>query len=820
MNSEETRILIVEDDAEVAQGTALVLNRAGYVTATVSDGIAALESLPQFQPHLVLSDCDMPGMGGLELCRAIKTDPAYTDVFAILVSGTFTDSDDQSLGLDAGADGYIARPIGNRELLARVNAFVRILQLNRSLRKQAAALRESGAAANAAQLASLNLMEDALAVRARVEAANEQLRKEITARQESEAALRESETHLRALLDGLPGAVYSFSTEHGGRYYSSRVTELMGYLPEQLYAQPRLWFDAIHPEDRPRVEQAIAGAASGNLFCVEYRIRNARGAWRWLEDRAYRSELDGTDVIINGYALDITDQRQAEAELRLESAALQAAANAIFITDREGRMQWVNAAFTVCTGYGLAEALGQNPRLLKSGKHDTAYFQELWDMILAGKVWHGEVINRRQDGGLYTADMTITPLLDERGEITHFISVNQDITKRKVLEAEFHQAQKMEAFGQLAGGVAHDFNNMLAVIMGNTSSLNLDLLPEERQHIIGEITKATDRAANLTRQLLAFSRRQTLQPKVVDLNELVSGMVKMLRRIIGEDIRLKTNLLTGGGLVFADPGMIEQILLNFGVNARDAMPAGGEILISVAHLDLDETTAVGKACAGPFVRLSFRDTGSGIPTELLPRIFEPFFTTKQAGKGTGLGLATVASIVEQHHGWITVDTAVGEGTTFHVHLPRLADQAHAAAEAAEPTIPTSGGSETILLVEDEAQLRLVARRTLERFGYTVLEAVSGAAALEVWREQNGAVDLLVTDMVMPGGVSGPELAERLLAEKPEQKIIFMSGYASDAARRGMKVPVGMKILQKPFTNFRLLQEVRDCLDHAPKPATG
>ena len=818
MNSEETRILIVEDDAEVAEGTDRVLKQAGYVTATAGNGIAALQLLPTFQAHLVLSDCDMPGMGGMELCRTLKADPAYADVFVILISGTFTDADHHSLVLDAGADGYIARPIRNRELLARVNAFVRILQLNRSLRQQAAALRESNAAANAAQLASLNLMEDALAARARVEAANEQLRKEITARQESEAALRESEKHLRALLDGLPGVVYTFSTKRGGLYYSSRLTELLGFLPEQLQAEPRLWFNAIHPEDRPRVEHAIAEAVAGKLFCVEYRIRNSQGQWRWFEDRAFRCEVNGAETIINGHALDITDQRLAEAELRLESAALQAAANAIFITDREGRIQWANVAFTTCTGYRLPEVLGQNPRLLKSGKHNAAYFQELWKTILAGKVWHGEVINRRQDGVLYTADMTITPLQDERGEITHFISVNQDITKRKVLEAEFHQAQKMEAFGQLAGGVAHDFNNMLAVIMGNTSTLDLDLPPEERQHVIGEITKATDRAANLTRQLLAFSRRQTLQPKVVDVSELVSGMVKMLRRIIGEDIRLKTNLLTGGGLVFADPGMIEQILLNFGVNARDAMPAGGEIVISVAHLDLDETTAVGKARPGPFVRLSFRDTGSGIPAELLPRIFEPFFTTKEAGKGTGLGLATVLGIVEQHHGWITVDTAAGQGTTFHVHLPRLADQARAAAGAAEAAVPASGGSETILLVEDEAQLRTVARRTLERFGYTVLEASSGAVALEVWRKQNGAVDLVVTDMVMPGGVSGPELAERLLAEKPEQKVMFLSGYASDAARRGMKVPPGMKFLQKPFTNVKLLQEVRECLDLAPKSA--
>jgi PAS domain S-box-containing protein len=511
----------------------------------------------------------------------------------------------------------------------------------------------------------------------------------------------------------------------------------------------------------------------------------------------------------------LQERKQTLERLRLQDTALEAVANAIVITDRKGTIEWTNAAFTAFTGYRAKEAIGKNPgELLKSGQQDTAFYRALWETILAGRVWHSEIVNRRKDGSLYTEEMAITPLRNDSGEITHFIAIKQDITQRKTLEEQFRQAQKMEAIGRLAGGVAHDFNNILAVVLMNTSLLRVtETSSEEQTEGLDQIAMAAERGANLTRQLLAFSRRQVMKARALDLNDVVSGMIKMLQRIIGEDIALQTRLLPGVALVHGDPVMIEQVLLNLAVNARDAMPEGGELDVRLENITVDKSAAAlwRPDQTGDFVRLSIRDTGSGIAPEHLPHLFEPFFTTKEVGKGTGLGLATVHGIVEQHHGWIEVESQLGKGTTFHIHLPHLAGAQPIRAEE-QVAVQVRGGNETILLVEDELALRVLAVRILERYGYRVIEARSGAAALEVWRQHRGAVDLLLTDLIMPEGVSGGKLAEQLQAKKPRLKVIYMSGYSCDVAERGLNLREGVNFLQKPFDSSKLAQTVRDCLD--------
>jgi two-component system cell cycle sensor histidine kinase/response regulator CckA len=382
--------------------------------------------------------------------------------------------------------------------------------------------------------------------------------------------------------------------------------------------------------------------------------------------------------------------------------------------------------------------------------------------------------------------------------------------ERQLLEERLRQAQKMEALGQLAGGIAHDFNNILTVIKGNASLLRTGQLSRTEQACAAaEIAAAADRAASLTRHLLTFGRRQLMEPQNLDLNAVVANVASMLQRLIGEHIALETRYARGGAPVHVDPGMMEQVLVNFAVNSRDAMPKGGRIVLQTARV---ENEAEGRSRRpGEYVRLSVGDTGTGIAAEHLPHIFEPFFTTKELGKGTGLGLATVFSIVEQHRGWIEVESEVNVGTTFHLYLPRSAKIRESTARPAK-TPNIRGGTETILLVEDEEAVRQLMRNVLEHHGYRTLAAVSGVAALEIWRQYRAAIDLVVTDMVMPGGIGGRALAEQMRSEKPELKVIYCSGYTDDVLGNDSPLRMHADFCEKPFQLDKFLGKVRDCLD--------
>jgi two-component system cell cycle sensor histidine kinase/response regulator CckA len=379
------------------------------------------------------------------------------------------------------------------------------------------------------------------------------------------------------------------------------------------------------------------------------------------------------DVVIN-----LASQMQAEALLRLQAAALGAAANAVMITERSGRIIWVNPSFTAITGYSAEEVIGGYPRILKSGGHPKEFYERMWSTILAGQVWQGETINRRKDGSTYTEDQTITPIRDEQDEITHFVAIKQDVSENRLLAQQLHQAQKMESVGRLAGGVAHDFNNMLGVIIGYSELLEEQVGSNELlTRRTREIKKAGHRAASLTRQLLAFSRQQVLEATVLDVNEIVSETGKMLQRIIGDEIELTTAPCPVLAMVNADPGQIQQIIMNLAVNARDAMPHGGKLKIETANVELDENFAkIHKpTIPGRYVKLSVVDTGTGMDAETQARIFEPFFTTKEIGKGTGLGLATVFGVVKQSGGYIWVETSLGNGATFDIYLPAIQEAA-------------------------------------------------------------------------------------------------------------------------------------------------
>ncbi|MCK6628742.1 MAG: PAS domain S-box protein [Anaerolineae bacterium] len=507
--------------------------------------------------------------------------------------------------------------------------------------------------------------------------------------------------------------------------------------------------------------------------------------------------------------------RMTQTQQRL-SAAIEQVGESVIITNTQGVILYVNPAFERVTGYSRAEAMGQTMRLVKSGRHEPAFYQELWTTITAGQVWQGRFINKKKDGSLYPEEVTVTPVRNDSGAIVNYIGVQRDVTRELQLEEQYRQSQKMEAIGRLSGGVAHDFNNLLVVINGYSELLlnrHLDAASPLRKHV-EEIARAGDRAAGLTQQLLAFSRKQVLQPKILNLNEAIAQAEKMLRRLIGEDIDLISQLRPDLGEVKADPGQIEQIILNLGVNARDAMPRGGKLIIETANVELDETYTSQHAEVKPgrYVMLAVSDTGVGMDAATKARIFEPFFTTKEQGRGTGLGLATVYGIVKQSGGHIWVYSEVERGTTFKIYLPRL-DKAVQPLEQPADLTAVAGGVETVLLVEDETIVRTLAREVLELNGYTVLEAEHGQAALRL-AQQHRPVHLLLTDLIMPGGLTGRELAERLESFHPGMKVIYMSGYTDDAMVHHGVLTSEVHFLQKPFTPLALSAKVRRVLDGA------
>lgn len=487
--------------------------------------------------------------------------------------------------------------------------------------------------------------------------------------------------------------------------------------------------------------------------------------------------------------------------------------DSVIIMNRSGVMEYVNPAFEFLTGYSRREAVGQTLGILKSEQQAGELYEEMWNTVLGGNVFRGIVMDRKKNGETLIIEKALTPLRDATGEITHFISTGRDITERRQLESDLRQAQKMDAIGRLAGGVAHDFNNLLLVISAY-AELMLDSLAEENplRRNIGEIITASRRAADLTRQLLAFGRKQVQSLQVLDLNTVIVEIKIMLPRLIGEDIELIFLPEQNLGKVKADPVQIEQIVMNLAANARDAMPSGGTLTIETATVEVDEAYVQRHAIVplGNYVLLTVADSGQGIATKDLPHIFEPFYTTKEEGKGTGLGLATVYGIVKQNGGFIWVYSEPAQGTTFKIYLPRV-QSLRSEACVTMPAAQSPRGCETVLLVEDEASVRQAERQFLMQSGYNVLEAFDGEDALREAREHDGPIHLMITDVVMPR-VSGPRLAEQLANDRLDMKVLFVSGYAEKTVLQHGKINVTQRFLQKPFSLNTLGKKVREVLE--------
>ncbi len=637
----------------------------------------------------------------------------------------------------------------------------------------------------------------------------------ITQRKATEAALRESEEQFRAMFE-VASVGMGQADPDTGRFLrvNQKMCEITGYSEAELL-QLRV-SDITHPEDRSRdweqFQQVIRGEAPSYRVEKRYVRKDGKLAWVNVNMTVVR-DAAGRPVRTQATIEDISSRKESEAERMHLAAAFEQAAESIVITDLSGTIVFVNPAFERITGYSRQEAIGQNPRLLNSGKQDAAFYEAMWKTLKRGEVWHGHFLNKRKDGAIYEEDATISPVRDANGKIINYIAIKLDVTREAALEAQFRQSQKMEAIGQLAGGVAHDFNNILAAMMMQAELTEMtENLPAEAAEGLREIRAGAERAANLTRQLLLFSRRQVMQVRDLDLNDVVTNLAKMLQRIIREDVRLELCLHPNPLLTRADAGMLDQVLMNLAVNARDAMPEGGRLRIETTEQNVDDAMArlSPDAAPGHYVCLSVKDTGGGIPPEILPRIFEPFFTTKEAGKGTGLGLATVFGIVKQHCGWINVESRIGKGTTFQIFIP--ANNVALNGKIDQPRPKPRGGSETILLAEDDPAVRKMTRVILERSGYRVLDAPGGPEALALWLQHSREVALLLTDLVMPGGMSGHQLAHQLQAENPHLKVIYTSGYSSEIAGRELELKSGENFIPKPTPPAQFLEIVRRCLD--------
>ena len=522
---------------------------------------------------------------------------------------------------------------------------------------------------------------------------------------------------------------------------------------------------------------------------------------------------------------EITQRRRMEEELRQAVERTQFYMNrmplAFIAFDRNFCVAEWNHAAEEIFGWSTAEAIGQHAYKLVVPMEVQPHVDHVWEEIIkTGDVAsHSVNENVTKDGRRITCEWRNTPWRNAAGAICGCLSIVTDITdklraekERGNLEAQLRQSQKMEAVGQLSGGIAHDFNNILTVIQGNAALLQgLDLQPSEIRDCSNQIARAGERAAGLTRQLLMFARKQQMQPVNLDLNETVSQMTKMLQRILGEDIALRAEYSPALPLINADVGMIEQIILNLAVNARDAMPNGGQLTIRSQVEIFQPTANAGNKPAESRVCLSVTDTGCGIAPEILVRIFEPFFTTKEVGKGTGLGLATVYGIVQQHHGDITVQSEPGKGTTFKVYFAIAAAPVETKTDSQNRSV-LPWGNETILLVEDEFPLRTFVSDLLQRCGYTVLEAESGPAALRIWKEARDQIQLVLTDIIMPENLNGIELGLKLLADKPALKVIYTSGYTGNLESRHATLTEGVNFIRKPFKPEAIAEIIRKNLD--------
>jgi len=762
-------ILNVDDNDSGRYVISRILLREGFEVKEARSGHEALR-LAQENPDLIVLDVNLPDLSGFEVCRAIKSNPRTAAIPVLHLSATAVTAQERAAGLEVGADAYLPQPVEPDLLLATIKALLRARRAESEVQK----------------------------------------------------AAREWQT----TFDAISHSVCLLDTEGRIQRANEAMSVLLGRPLKEIVGSSydELWAGTVPPTEGWPFERT---RLTGRRESSELQVGD-----RWL--------LATTDPLLDESGafcgavrtvVDITERKQREQErermvqqleaarARLEAVLNQMPAGVLLAEAPSGRLILAN---------GLVEQIWRQP--FQPGAdfgqycHHRCFHPDgrpyepdqypIMRSMRTGEIVIDEEIEiLRGDGSRGTILASSAPIRDRDGNIVAGVVAFQDISERKQLEQQLRQSQKMEAVGRLAGGVAHDFNNLLTIVAGYGQMLLDGLGPGDPiRRDLEAIMEAANRATTLTRQLLTFSRRQVVQPKILDLNRLVARMNRMLRRVIGEDVELKTALDAEVGRIKADPGQIEQVIMNLAVNARDAMPKGGKLVIETADIELGKESREVDLSPGPYVRLLVSDTGKGMDPETQSHIFEPFFTTKGRGKGTGLGLSTVYGIIRQCGGDIAVLSEMGKGTTFRLYFPLVEEATRPSGSTGHSRLLRKG-TETILLVEDEADVRTLAREMLGRQGYKVLEAGSGEEALRVWERCRDSIDLLLTDVIMPQ-MSGHDLALQLRAVQPDLKVLYVSGYTGDVIARYGVLSTEAAFLPKPFTHDVLAQKVRQVLDNA------
>ncbi len=790
------KILAIDDKRDnLVTLTALLRNLMPECTViTALSGVEGIQKAVDDLPDTVLLDVNMPGLDGFETCRKLKNDERTRSIPIIMITAVRTDAKSRIKGFEVGADAFLSKPIDEYEVVSQIRVALRVKAAEDALRQE----------------------RDSLETMVR----------------ERTAELRKSEEKLSGILQNVTDVVWSLSwPDLEVLFISPAVEAVYGRPAKEFYRDKTLWRKVIHPEDEHTIEKAVGQLTETGVAERECRIVRPDGSVIWIHVRSRMVfDKNGRPVKVNGITADISGRKRAENELREREAFIRTVMDylpigiAVNSLDPDVTFNYMNDNF---------------PKIYRTTRQALENPGAFWDVVYEDPVFREEIKNRvlRDCAGgdpdrMYWEDVPVT----RKGEETFFISACNipmpesglvistvwDVTKRKQAEeekekllAQLFQAQKLESVGRLAGGVAHDYNNMLAIITGYAEMAMSKVPPSNSLHAdLREILNAAGRSTQITRQLLAFARKQTVAPVVLEMNGGVEGMLKMLRRLIGEDIDLRWQPGVGLWPIKMDPTQLDQILANLCVNARDAIDGVGEVTIETSNATFDEAYCAHHAgfTPGDFVMLVVSDDGCGMDKTTLENIFEPFFTTKSVHQGSGLGLATVFGIVKQNEGFINVYSEPGKGTTFRIYLPRHVGEVKATRNKAAGGVPLGRG-ETVLLVEDEPAMIKMGRMMLEKLGYAVLTADTPGKALRLAEEHTGKIDLLITDVVMPT-MNGRELAKRLHALYPNTKIIYMSGYTADViAHRGV-LEKDVNFVQKPFSMKDLGERVREVLDGA------
>ena len=646
---------------------------------------------------------------------------------------------------------------------------------------------------------------------------------DITERKRVDEVLKQQQTELRVLFDLTPAMIFFKDTENRILRVNKRFADTLGNSAFRVESGTSTETQSreakFYADDLEVVQSGVP-----KLGIIET-IRDLNGQELWVQtDKVPVFDQDGKVRGIVVMCQDITERRRDEQTLRLLNSAVLQSKEAILITDADldlpgPRVVFVNPAFTRMTGYTAEEMVGKTPRILQGPQTDKTVLSRLRKDLESGQEFAGETINYRKNGQQFDMEWQIAPIRNAGGITTHYLAIQRDITVRKRFEAQLFQSQKMETVGKLAGGVAHEFNSILTAIIGQSEIL-IDDLPEGTPlaESAAEINKAAGRAAILTRQLLAYGRKQLLQPETLDLNLIIANMEGVFHHLMGGSV--DTQIVPASGLqaVLADAGQVEQVIMNMIINARDAMPNGGKLTLETANVSFDQESVARypELKPGDYVMLAISDTGTGMSAEVKARLFEPFFSTKEVGHGTGLGLSTCYGIIKQSGGHISVYSELARGATFKIYLPQVEQRVKTPGQRSEsPALPR--GTETILLVEDDPALREMAATLLRRLGYTVLPAANGIEALSLKQQRGvGHIDLLFTDIVMPH-MSGKELSERVMALYPHTRVLFTSAYTEHSILHQGFLDKGLVLLQKPFTPHALAKKLREVLDQ-PNPS--